>query len=129
VVISLLLAEVCSAQSNSTLSTLQKKLTTAQTLKEKAIIYSDISWEYRFESKKKSLEFAELGLLTYQKINDKEGIAMSYQDYGNTYYANGEYNEALRYYFISLNLLEKSNLKMLSGKTLSKISILYKFIR
>jgi two-component system NarL family sensor kinase len=128
VVISLLLAEVCSAQSNSTLSTLQKKLTTAQTLKEKAIIYSDISWEYRFESKKKSLEFAELGLLTYQKINDKEGIAMSYQDYGNTYYANGEYNEALRYYFISLNLLEKSNLKMLSGKTLSKISILYNLL-
>lgn len=121
-------ATTCLAQENSTIISLNKKLNDTKFLKERAVIYSDLSWEYRFLNKEKSLEFAELGLKIYRKINNKEGVALSYQDYGNTHYANGEYNDALKYYFISLGLLQKSNLKALSAKTSSKISIIYSLL-
>ncbi len=118
----------CLAQENKQTTELNKKLISSKTVKEKALVYSDLSWEYRFINKKKSLDFADLGLKAYQQINNKEGIALSYQDFGNTYYGNGEYNESLKYYFISLDLLQKSNLKALSAKTLSKISAIYSLL-
>ena len=119
---------ICFAQDNSQIIELKKQLASMKTLKEKASLYSDLSWEYRFINKDKSFEFAALGLKAYKELNNKEGIALSNQDYGNTYYALGEYNEALKYYFISLDLLQKSNLKALSAKTLSKISAIYRLL-
>ena len=119
-------APVCFSQGVDKITELLQQLNKAKSIKEKASIYSDISWEYRFANKNKSLEYATLGLQAYQKIDDKEGIALSYQDYGNTHYANGDYDGALKYYLISLALLDQAGLKALSAKTAAKIATIYR---
>ncbi|MBL4716528.1 MAG: tetratricopeptide repeat protein [Bacteroidia bacterium] len=61
---------------------------------------------------KRGLEYYFLSLKIQEEINDKEGMAYSYNNIGVSYYKQGEfdpgnYQEALKYYYFSLKLREE----------------------
>ncbi|MCD6066598.1 MAG: hypothetical protein K0S33_1424 [Bacteroidetes bacterium] len=76
----------------------------------------------------KALECRLAGLAIYEEIKSIKGIAMSYHNIGNSYYALGRIDDAIKYYNKKLDLLKKNpfDYKSASQTTLGSLGMCYK---
>ncbi len=70
----------------------------------KVKILCDLCWEYRSLSAEKALAYGNKALQLSKKIDDKSGIAQSYNDMGIVYIGTGLYDTALEYFNRSMDL-------------------------
>lgn len=79
--------------------------TSVDTMKVKYLM--KLEYAYRFYDHKKGLEYADKALKISYKINFKRGIALCYNNIGNSYLDRGEHSKALEKYAQSLDYSEK----------------------
>lgn len=70
-----------------------------------------------------ALFYYKQSLALKKKLNDKDGIAISYIGIGSSYFSQGEYFEALKNFYEALSISEENNNLYLQASALNNIAI------
>jgi signal transduction histidine kinase len=73
----------------------------------------------------KGLVYGKRALVLAQNLNFKKGIAKSYGNIGNIYMQQGNYSDALKNHFASLNIVKEINYKKGIASSYNSIGIVY----
>jgi len=94
---------------HNTIDSLEKLLRVSADNTNKVNILNKLSYEYLYSYHSKAIFCNKQALELSQKLNYNKGIASSYSSMGNTYYSTSEYDNALKYYYLSLGIAKKYN--------------------
>lgn len=90
-------------------------------------LLNDIAYYFNKENPTRKLSYAREALSIAQKIKYKKGIANSYALLGDQYDDNSNYPEALKYYFLELELREEMNDTLGLQEVCNRIGIVYSY--
>ncbi|NOX47728.1 MAG: tetratricopeptide repeat protein [Chlorobi bacterium] len=106
------------ALSNALTDTLENKLDKIDD-HERIVLYHDLIWEYFKTNPSKSIFYGKEAIKLSSKLGDSAMLAYSYRYTGIGYKMTGMYDEALDYYFKSLDLLQSIG----NAKSIAKAQI------
>jgi len=102
---------------NAQISEIEKKLAVSSG-EEKAQLLEKLVMLYDNRSPKEAIQYCKLLLETYESLNNPQGMASTYYNYGKYYYYTGLYGKALEIYHQMLAHCEKNDLKVYKGRAL-----------
>lgn len=111
---------------NAKIDSLLNLLKTAKSDTNKVKNLNKLCWEYILIGEyNKGLLYSKQGLGLSTSLNFKKGIAQSYNNLGNIYKEQGNYQEALKNHFASLKIKEEMNDKYGISVSYNNIGIVY----
>lgn len=107
------------------IDSLIKSLTTIKEEQEKVNTLNKIAWNISYNDFQLGIDYANKSIELAKKINYEKGLSNAYNTLGTIYSDLGMYDEAIKFYSLTLKISIKNNYKDIYAKTYSYIGNIY----